>query len=136
MSSSLFFLMAKPDAVKRCLVGEIVSRFEQRGFTLRSFRYLTPEKLGDILPEHYKEHFGKGFYQNLMAFSLSGPVCAMVWEGNIQVARSMVGATLPWDAVFGTIRGDYANSLPCNLVHCSDGPESAAREVELWSKIL
>ncbi len=136
MSSTLFFLMAKPDAIKRGLVGEIISRFEKKGFVLKQLRYLRPPEISAVIAAHYQEHVGKNFYDNLLTFSLSGSICAMIWEGNIQVARSMVGATLPWDAASGTIRGDYACSLPANLVHCSDGPESAAREVDLWSSML
>ena len=126
--------MAKPDAVERGLVGEIISRFERKGFKLYMCRkFHTPETL---VAEHYKEHQGKSFYQDLISFTLEGPVFAMIWYGNITVARAMVGATRPEDALPGTIRGDFACSLPANLIHCSDGPESATHEVDLWTPWL
>lgn len=134
MSAQRFFVMAKPDAVKRGLIGEIISRFEKRGFILEKMRLFKPE--ASLIEEHYQEHKGKTFYQGLIDFSTSGSVCAMIWNGNIQVARSLIGSTLPWDAQIGTIRGDYASSLPNNLVHCSDGPESGKRESDLWELVV
>lgn len=134
MATREFFLMAKPDAVRRGLIGEIISRFEKRGFSLTRCRLFTPSQ--ELVREHYKEHEGKSFYEGLVNFTLEGNVFAMIWSGNIQVARSMVGSTRPEDALPGTIRGDFSCSLPMNLVHCSDGPESATREVELWSPFL
>lgn len=136
MSSVRFFVMAKPDAVRRGLTGEIVSRFERRGFVLEKIRLVDPMDYKITMEDHYAEHRGKSFYDGLISFSLSGRVCLMIWNGNIQVARSLIGSTLPWDAKPGTIRGDYASSLPQNLVHCSDGPESATREVQLWSDFI
>lgn len=130
MSSDSFFLMAKPDALQRGLLGEIISRFEKKGFKLEQMKIVYTEEF--IAERHYEEHKGKAFYDNLIKFTISGPVCAMVWSGNIQVARNMTGDTLPWDAKPGTIRGDYASSLPNNLVHCSDSYESAKREIKLW----
>lgn len=132
MSSQRFFVMAKPDAVRRGLTGEIVRRFEKRGFVLDQIQIVNPVDYDSVVKEHYIEHKGKTFYEGLINFTLSGRICLMVWSGNIQVARSLIGSTLPWDAQPGTIRGDYASSLPDNLVHCSDGPESAKREVDLW----
>jgi len=134
MSSDRFFVMAKPDAIKRGLLGEIIRRFEKRGFVLEQLRIVNPGNNVHLVEEHYVEHHGKTFYDGLIEFTCSGPICAMIWVGNIQVARSLIGATLPWSAEPGTIRGDYASSLPNNLVHCSDGSESAKREVDLWTK--
>lgn len=136
MSSERFFVMGKPDALKRGLLGEIISRFEKRGFVLEQLRIVNPQEYVSLVKEHYAEHEGKTFYNPLIEFTCSGPICAMIWVGNIQVARSLIGSTLPWDAKPGTIRGDYASSLPNNLVHCSDGSESAKREVELWSQTI
>jgi nucleoside-diphosphate kinase len=99
-------------------------------------RYLQPRQISKIIPKHYEAHRDKSFYTDLVTFSLSGPIVAMVWEGDIKVARSMVGATLPWEALPGSIRGDYACTLPQNLVHCSDCIESATREVELWEVLF
>jgi nucleoside-diphosphate kinase len=128
--------MAKPDALKRALLGDIIRRFEVRGFQLLQLKMVQSKDIEDIIPLHYEEHKGKSFYLDLVRFSLSGPVCAMVWSGNIEVARLLVGSTAPQTAVPGSIRGDYACVLPENLIHCSDTPESAAREIELWSKIF
>lgn len=136
MSSTSFFVMAKPDSVKRGLVGEIISRFEKKGFVLLNLRYLKPEDIEDVIREHYKEHETKSFYNQLIQFSLSGPVCAMIWKGRIEVARKIVGSTIPEDALPGSIRGDYCCSLPENLIHCSDSADSAYRELSLWSKIM
>lgn len=136
MSSEYFFVMAKPDAVRRGLTGEIIARFEKRGFTLIQAKIVDPTKYEDTVTIHYAEHKGKTFYENLIEFTLSGRICVMIWYGNIQVARSLIGSTLPWDAKPGTIRGDYACSLPANLVHCSDSIENANREVALWNPVI
>lgn len=136
MTTRDFFVMAKPDAVKRGLIGEIISRLEKRGFKLLYMKFLYPSQIKTVIYEHYSEHKEKTFFENLITFSLSGPVCAMIWNGNIEVARLMIGDTLPWDAKPGTIRGDYSNFLPENLVHCSDSPESAVREMDIWIKYL
>lgn len=144
MSSSPFFLMIKPDGIARGLVGKIISRFEKKGFALLEMRLIRPKNdeiddmgenfLHALMERHYQSHSEKTFYDELMEFSLSGPVIAMIWMGNIQVARSLVGCTIPWDAKPGTIRGDFASSLPANLVHCSSDAESALREVNLWKE--
>jgi nucleoside-diphosphate kinase len=136
MSSASFFVMAKPDAIERRLLGEIISRFEKKGFQLKVLKTLEPEEFREIMNSHYKEHQGKSFYLKLIEFSVSGPICAMVWRGNIDVARQLVGATIPGEAKIGSIRGDYSSGLPNNLVHCSDSPENALRELSLWSKVL
>ena len=130
MSSIRFLVMIKPDGVQRGLVGEIISRFEKRGFTLHNMKMVIPSK--EIVEDHYEEHEGKAFFDKLVKFTCSGAVVPMIWEGNIQVARNIVGATVPWEAVKGTIRGDYACSIRSNLVHCSDTVESAQREISLW----
>jgi nucleoside-diphosphate kinase len=126
------FIMVKPDGVKRGLVGEIVARFERRGLILRGMKLL---RLSRALAErHYAEHSEKPFFEPLLAFITSGPVVAMVWEGPeaIAVARAMMGPTNPVSAAPGTIRGDFALETEKNIVHGSDGPESAAREIALY----
>ena len=125
-------ILAKPDAVARSLAGEIVARFERRGLTLRAARFLVASR--ELGESHYAEHREKPFFGELVDFITSGPTLAFVLEGEgaIAVARSTIGATNPAEAAPGTIRGDLAVSMPDNLVHGSDSPESAAREVALW----
>lgn len=126
------FLMVKPDGVQRQLIGEITSRFENKGF------HLVGAKLMQITPElaqkHYAEHAERPFFGELVDFITSGPVFAMVWEGEnvISVARQMMGATNPKDSAVGTIRGDFAVTMGKNIIHGSDSPESAAREISLF----
>jgi nucleoside-diphosphate kinase len=125
-------ILAKPDAVERALVGEIVARFERRGFTLRAARLVRVDRaLGE---EHYAEHSAKPFFGELVEFITSGPTLAFVLEGEgvIATARKTIGATNPADAEPGSLRGDFASAMPNNLVHGSDSPESAAREIALW----
>lgn len=136
MASCKFFVMCKPDCCARKLVGEVVSRFEKKGFVLLKAKYLDAYQNSGIIREHYEEHVGKSFYTELINFTISGNIFAMIWEGNIQVARTMIGATLPWEAAPGTIRGDFSCTLPANLVHCSDSLENANREVSIWRDIL
>lgn len=126
------FIMVKPNGVQRGLVGEIVARFERRGFVLRGMKALRIDR--DLAERHYAEHAGKPFFDDLVAFITSGPVVAMVWEGReaIAVARTMMGVTDSVAAAPGTIRGDLALSKEENVVHGSDGPESAAREIALF----
>lgn len=130
MERTLF--MVKPDGVARGLVGEIVSRVEQRGLTIRAMRLLrvTPEQAA----EHYEEHSEKPFYPGLVEFISSGPVLAMVIEGDAAVAtvRGMMGATNPLDSAPGTIRGDYALEIGENAVHGSDSTASAEREIAIY----
>ena len=125
-------ILAKPDAVERQLAGEILARFERRGLKLRAARFVTatPE-LGET---HYAEHREKPFFGELVEFITSGPTLAFVLEGEgaIAVARKTIGATNPADAEPGSIRGDLALGMPNNLVHGSDSPESAQREIALW----
>ncbi len=126
------FIMVKPDGVRLRLVGEVVGRFERRGFTLRAMKALHIDR--DLATRHYAEHVGKPFFEPLVEFITSGPVVAMVWEGRdaISVARAMLGTTDAAQAAPGTIRGDFSLSKEQNVVHGSDGPESAAREIALF----
>jgi len=125
-------VLIKPDAVHRGLAGEILARFEKRRLELREARLLTVER--SLAEEHYAEHAEKPFYGELVSFITSGPTLALVLEGEgaIAVVRTTMGATNPADAGPGTIRGDLALSMPDNLVHGSDSPESAGREIALW----
>jgi nucleoside-diphosphate kinase len=132
MAAEQTLILAKPDAVLRSLAGEIVARFERRGFRLRAARLLTVDRA--LAEEHYAEHEAKPFFDELVEFITSGPTLAFVLEGEgvIATARTTIGATNPADAEPGSIRGDYAAAMPDNLVHGSDSPESAAREIALW----
>ena len=125
-------ILAKPDAVRRALAGEILARFERRGFRLRAARFLQVDRA--LAEEHYAEHRAKPFFGELVDFITNGPTLAFVLEGEgvIAVARATIGATNPADATPGSIRGDLAASMPDNLVHGSDSPESAQREIALW----
>jgi nucleoside-diphosphate kinase len=126
------FVMIKPDAYARRLTGEILARFERRGFAIRALRLLrvTPELAG----QHYAEHEGKPFYPGLVEFITSAPVVAMVLEGPAAVAtvRTMMGTTNPLDSAPGTIRGDYALELGENVIHGSDSVASAEREIAIY----
>jgi nucleoside-diphosphate kinase len=125
-------ILAKPDAVARGLAGEIVARFERRGLKLRAARLLTASReLGET---HYAEHREKPFFGELVDFITSAPTLAFVLEGEgaVAVARKTIGATNPAAAEPGSLRGDYALAMPDNLVHGSDSPESAEREIALW----
>jgi nucleoside-diphosphate kinase len=125
-------VLVKPDAVRRALTGEIVSRLERRGLELRAARLLTVDR--SLAEEHYAEHTEKPFFGELVDFITSGPTLALVVEGEgaITTVRTTMGATNPADAAPGTIRGDLSLSMPDNLVHGSDSPESAEREIGLW----
>jgi nucleoside-diphosphate kinase len=125
-------VLIKPDSVRRGLAGEILRRFEQRGLEIQEARLLTVDR--GLAEEHYAEHAEKPFYGELVDFITSGPTLALVLEGEgaIATVRTTMGATNPADAGPGTIRGDLALSMPDNLVHGSDSPESAAREISLW----
>ena len=126
------FLMVKPDGVQRRLVGEIISRLENKGFTLTGLKMLTPTRA--MAEAHYAVHRGKPFFDSVVGFISSGPVVAMVWEGDdvVALARKMMGATKPADAAPGTIRGDYANTIEQNLIHGSDSADNAAGEIKIW----
>ncbi len=125
-------VLIKPDAVRRGLAGEILRRLEARGLTLRAGKLLVVG--AELAREHYAEHAEKPFFGELVAFITSAPTLALVLEGPgaIAVVRSTMGATDPASSAPGTIRGDLALSMPDNLVHGSDSPESAAREIALW----
>ena len=126
------FLMVKPDGVQRQLIGEIFGRFERKGFQLAGAKLMTiPVELAE---KHYGEHKGKPFYEELVQFITSGPVFAMVWQGEnvIELSRKMMGKTNPKDAEPGTIRGDYTMFVSKNIIHGSDSPESAEREISLF----
>lgn len=126
------FLMVKPDGVKRGLIGEIITRFENKGYTLSRLELLTPSV--EVAQAHYVEHKDKPFFGELVAFLTSGPVVAMEWEGEnvVAVSRLMIGKTNPLDAQPGTIRGDLASTMSQNVIHGSDSVESAERELLLW----
>ena len=126
--------MCKPDAVERGLVGEIVARFERKGFTLVAGELRTPDRA--LAEEHYAEHAEKPFFGELVEFLTRGPVMAMIVEGpadnTFSVCRTLIGKTSVDDAQPGSIRGDFATTTTENLVHGSDSHESAAREIALW----
>lgn len=126
------FLMVKPDGVQRRLVGEIIRRFENKGFTLAGLQMLTPTR--EMAEAHYAVHRGKPFFEGVVGFISSGPVVAMIWEGEdvVALARKVIGATKPADSTPGTIRGDYANTIEQNLIHGSDSMENAETEIGIW----
>ena len=132
MARERTLVLIKPDAMQRRLAGEIVARFEARGLELKEARLLQVERA--LAEEHYAEHKEKPFFGELLEFITSAPTLALVLEGEgaIGLVRTTMGATNPADAAPGTIRGDLALSMPDNLVHGSDSPESAARELALW----
>jgi nucleoside-diphosphate kinase len=126
-------VICKPDAVERGLVGTILSRFERRGLTIAALDLRTLDE--ELLARHYEEHVGKGFYADLVAFMSRGPVVTAAIEGpedTWRVVRDMMGATNPRNAAPGTIRGDLGIEFTENLIHGSDGPESAVRELGLF----
>ena len=132
MAAERTLVLIKPDAVQRGLAGEILARFEGRGLEIKAARLLTVDR--DLAQKHYAEHAEKPFFGELVEFITSAPTLAFVLEGEgaITVVRTTMGATDPAVAAPGTIRGDLALSMPDNLVHGSDSPESAEREIALW----
>lgn len=126
------FLAVKPDGVQRGLVGEIIGRFEAKGFTLVGLKMVMVSK--ELAEQHYGEHREKPFFPGLVEFITSGPVVAMVWEGKgvIASARKIIGATNPLNSEPGTLRGDFGVDIGRNIIHGSDGPETAQREIGLW----
>ena len=132
MAEQHTFVMVKPDGYRRGLVGEIVSRFERKGLCLEKIRQLTIDT--ELARTHYAEHVDKPFFPDLEAFITSGPVVAMQWSGEdaIAVCRDLMGSTDPKKAAPGTIRGDFGLAVTENLVHGSDGEESAQRELGLF----
>ncbi|WP_062046796.1 nucleoside-diphosphate kinase [Bacillus sp. JCM 19034] len=128
------YIMVKPDGVERSVIGEIMTRFEKKGFTLVAAKLLMITN--EMAEEHYAEHKGKPFFERLVDFITSGPVFAMVFEGPnvIETARLMIGKTNPAEALPGTIRGDLAVQIPNNIIHGSDSVESAKREISIFFK--
>lgn len=125
-------VIVKPDGVQRGLIGPILGRLEARGLKLVGLKMMAvPRSLAE---EHYAEHEGKGFYEGLLGYITSAPVVVAVFEGNdaIKIVRATVGSTRPAEAAPGTIRGDFALEVGRNLIHASDGPDTARREVGLW----
>jgi len=136
VSSEQTLILVKPDGVRRGLVGEVIARVERKGYKIKNLRMLTADR--NLLAKHYAEHEGKPFYEPLMEFMLSGPIVAMVAEGErvIEGFRKLAGATDPTIAEPGTIRGDLARDqgtkVVQNIVHGSDSPESANREIKIF----
>lgn len=126
------FLMVKPDGVQRNLIGSIVKRFEKKGYQLAGAKLMQMDR--QLAEEHYSEHKDRPFFGDLVSFITSGPVFAMVWEGEgvIHTARQMMGKTNPQEAAPGTIRGDFGVFMGKNLIHGSDSEESAKREIDLF----
>ena len=128
------FIMVKPDGVQRGLVGDIIKRFEQRGFKLVAMKFMQASE--ELLKNHYADLSSKGFFAGLIKYMSSGPVLAMVWEGlnAVKTGRVMLGATNPADSAPGTIRGDLCIQVGRNICHGSDAVESANKEIALWFK--
>mmetsp|Transcript_48001 Transcript_48001/g.55514 ORF Transcript_48001/g.55514 Transcript_48001/m.55514 type:complete len:156 (+) Transcript_48001:47-514(+) len=128
------YLMIKPDGVQRSLIGRIISRFEDKGYKLVGLKFTKANR--ELLEEHYSDLKKKPFFPGLIAYMLSGPVVAMVWEGTSAVAtgRKMLGETNPLGSAPGTIRGDFCIDVGRNLIHGSDSVETAKREISLWFK--
>lgn len=128
------FLAIKPDGVQRKLVGEIIRRFEAKGFTLVGLKLMSVSR--ELAETHYGVHKERPFFPGLVNFITSGPVVAMVWEGKgvIASARKIIGATNPLNAEPGTLRGDFGVDVGRNIIHGSDAPETAEQEIKLWFK--
>ena len=126
------FIAIKPDGVQRGFISEIIGRFERKGFKLVALKQLIPSK--ELAQKHYGVHKERPFFNDLVDFISSGPVVAMVWEGEgvISCARKMIGATKPLEAEPGTIRGDLAVNIGRNIIHGSDSPDTASFEINLW----
>ncbi|EEC47360.1 nucleoside diphosphate kinase 2 [Phaeodactylum tricornutum CCAP 1055/1] len=126
------YIMIKPDGVQRGLIGEIIKRFEAKGFKLVAMKLTAPGK--EHLEKHYEDLKDKKFFPGLIAYMTSGPVCAMVWEGKgaVKEGRKMLGATMPSESAMGTIRGDFCIEVGRNICHGSDAVESANAEIALW----
>ena len=132
MNQEKTFIAIKPDGVQRGFISEIIGRFERKGFKLVALKQLIPSK--ELAQKHYGVHKERPFFNDLVDFISSGPVVAMVWEGEgvISCARKMIGATKPLEAEPGTIRGDLAVNIGRNIIHGSDGPDTASFEINLW----
>ncbi|MFM6192477.1 MAG: nucleoside-diphosphate kinase [Planktothrix sp.] len=126
------FIAIKPDGVQRGLVGEIIRRFETKGFTLVGLKLLIPSQ--ELAEKHYAVHKERPFFYSLVSFITSGPIVAMVWEGDgvVASARKIIGATNPLNAEPGTIRGDFGINIGRNIIHGSDAIETAQNEISLW----
>lgn len=128
------FIMLKPDAVQRGLVGQVISRFEAKGCKLVGMKLMKVDR--GLAEEHYAEHRGKGFFEPTVAYIMSSPVVAMVWEGKnvVAIARELMGSTNPANANPGSIRGSYGMDISRNVIHGSDSVTSAEREIALYFK--
>ncbi|MEL7359871.1 MAG: nucleoside-diphosphate kinase [Cyanobacteria bacterium J06560_6] len=126
------FIMIKPDGVQRGLVGNIISRFETKGFKLVGLKQMSVSR--ELAESHYAVHKERPFFKGLVDYIISAPVVAMVWEGEgvIASARKLIGATNPLESEPGTIRGDYGITIGRNIIHGSDAPETAESEIKLW----
>ena len=125
-------ILVKPDAFERRLTGEVIRRFEAKGLSIVALKHMVTSE--DLAKEHYSEHEDKPFFGDLVDFITGGPLVALVLEGidAVKAARQLIGATNPLEATTGSIRGDYGLEVQTNLVHGSDSPESAEREIGLW----
>lgn len=125
-------ILVKPDGVQRGLMGEIIGRFERRGLKLSGMKFMQMSQA--LAEEHYGVHKGRPFYDALVEYITSGPIVAMVWEGNdaVAAARATIGATKPVDAAPGSIRGDFGMEIGRNLVHGSDSPENGVKEASIF----
>jgi len=132
MAQEQSYIMIKPDGVQRGLVGDVIKRFEQRGYTLKGLKLLNVER--SLAEKHYADLSSKPFFPALVDYICSGPVVAMVWEGKNVVAtgRTMIGATNPQASAPGTIRGDFCIEVGRNVIHGSDSVENAQKEIALW----
>ncbi len=134
MGKERTFVMIKPDGVQRGFIGEIISRFEKKGIKLVAMKLVSVSR--ELAEKHYGVHKGKPFFEPTVKYITSSPVVAMVLEGNnaIEMVRGMMGKTDPQQAAMGTIRGDYGQFIGRNIVHGSDGPQTAEFEINLWFK--
>ncbi len=134
MKNQRTFVMIKPDGVQRGLVGEIINRFEKKGLKIVAMKFVSVKK--ELAEKHYGIHKGKSFFKPTVDYIISSPVIAMVLEGinAINLVRTIMGKTNPQDASTGTIRGDYGQFIGRNIVHGSDGPDTAEFEINLWFK--
>ncbi|XP_030473785.2 nucleoside diphosphate kinase 1 [Syzygium oleosum] len=128
----LTFIMIKPDGVQRGLIGEIIGRFEKKGFSLKGLKLVSVDR--PFAEKHYADLSAKPFFSGLVDYIISGPVVAMVWEGKgvVTTGRKIIGATNPAESAPGTIRGDFAIDIGRNVIHGSDSVESATKEIALW----
>jgi len=134
MSKERTFVMIKPDAVQRGLIGDIISRFEKKGVKIIAMKMISVDK--KLAEKHYGIHKGKSFFEPTVDYIISSPIVAMVLEGEnvINMVREMMGKTDPQKAALGTIRGDFGQFIGRNIVHSSDGPDTAKFEINLWFK--